>query len=428
MLIVSVAVADEDLVVRTHNGNVFSGKLVEKVVDDHVTLVLATGDIRVVPWKDIDFAPPPPTATPPTSRVPPPLTAVRTRNGSIYYGEIIERVVGAHVTLTMATGVVKTIDWEDIDPSTPALARPTPREPPPSETVRLKGGTIYYGAIVEKVVRDHVTLRSSTGELKTIPWDEIELPEAPVATHKVDITFTSNDGPWKLERYARDLDRFEAVCTTPCFERVDPVGYFRLSAQGVKPTSPFEVARDRDSQIIVARGSRTERAVGILLTIASVPALALGTGLTISELTGAHNDNHTAVDVSTVIVDMTAPAILAAGIVLIATSGAHITVNGHRPAVRARPLAPMAFTSEPGYAPCPPAIAIRLAACSREGTKDTGMPVANASAEPIIRTAELAVTTNIRWPPRERKSFIQRKPALRMLASKPVIADTSIVQ
>ncbi len=45
-----------DETVRLRSGAVYSGHLVEKVPGDHVTLQLATGEIKVIPWADIPAA------------------------------------------------------------------------------------------------------------------------------------------------------------------------------------------------------------------------------------------------------------------------------------------------------------------------------------------------------------------------------------
>lgn len=60
---------------------------------------------------------------------------------------------------------------------------------------------------------------------------------------------------------------------------------------------------------------------------------------------------------------------------------------------------------------------IRARAASRVATNETGIPVANASAEPIIRTTPIEVTTYMRSPPRDRNAFIHANPALRTAAS-----------
>jgi hypothetical protein len=59
------------------------------------------------------------------------------------------------------------------------VSDPTPREPAPIENVTTKNGSVYHGEIIEKVVRDHVTIKLATDEIKTIvgsvtanPWND----------------------------------------------------------------------------------------------------------------------------------------------------------------------------------------------------------------------------------------------------------------
>jgi hypothetical protein len=53
-LVSSIALADVDQLVVLHDGSRFRGTLVELVVNDHVTLKLATGEVRRFAWADVD--------------------------------------------------------------------------------------------------------------------------------------------------------------------------------------------------------------------------------------------------------------------------------------------------------------------------------------------------------------------------------------
>jgi len=56
-LCASSALADE---LKTKDGSTYRGDLVERVNGDHVSLRLASGEVRAVPWSQIDFGSPPP--------------------------------------------------------------------------------------------------------------------------------------------------------------------------------------------------------------------------------------------------------------------------------------------------------------------------------------------------------------------------------
>ena len=47
------------------------------------------------------------------------------------------------------------------------------------ERVSLRNGGVVRGALVEKVPGDHITLKLATGEIRTIPWQDIAESETP---------------------------------------------------------------------------------------------------------------------------------------------------------------------------------------------------------------------------------------------------------
>jgi hypothetical protein len=72
-----------------------------------------------------------------------PLTAwadtetVHLANGSVYSGDLVEKIPGDHVTIKLATGDVKRFEWSDIVPKTPAVQPSAPSlavaAPPPQQ-------------------------------------------------------------------------------------------------------------------------------------------------------------------------------------------------------------------------------------------------------------------------------------------------------
>ena len=54
VLLTGAAMADSEQIVTLHDGSKFRGTLVELVKDDHVTIKLATGEVRKFPWADVD--------------------------------------------------------------------------------------------------------------------------------------------------------------------------------------------------------------------------------------------------------------------------------------------------------------------------------------------------------------------------------------
>ena len=147
-------------------------------------------------------AQPGPAASEPTERT------VVTKDGAMYRGEVLEYVVGSHITLRLDSGESKRIVWDDATqispprprrsqaPSSPPSAPPPspPPSPPPTSqpsggtttttpatsyantgierTVLTKDSVTYHGEVVEYEVSDHVTLKLATGEVKRIGWAE----------------------------------------------------------------------------------------------------------------------------------------------------------------------------------------------------------------------------------------------------------------
>jgi hypothetical protein len=86
---------------------------------------------------------PPPSVIVEQPTPPAPTETVRTKNGAVYHGELVESVPTDHVTLKLATGAIKRIDQADI---VDGLDEPPPaaevREAAPVENVYTKNGSI----------------------------------------------------------------------------------------------------------------------------------------------------------------------------------------------------------------------------------------------------------------------------------------------
>jgi hypothetical protein len=145
-----------------------------------------------------------PSASEPTERT------VVTKDGAMYRGEVLEYVMGSHITLRLDSGESKRIVWDDATqispprprrspsppsapppspPPPPSSPPPSPPSPPPSSggtstpttsyagtgierTVLTKDSVTYHGEVVEYEVSSHVVLKLATGETKRIGWAE----------------------------------------------------------------------------------------------------------------------------------------------------------------------------------------------------------------------------------------------------------------
>lgn len=308
-------------------------------------ILTATGEVQRFDMKDIDPTPPrPPVERPPTSTEPI-YEVVRTKDGSIYYGELVERVVRDHVTVKLETGATKWLAWEDIDPSPLPLPPLSRRDAAPLETVRTVGGTVVRGELVERVIHDHVTLELANGRLRTIDWSdvvrspptsEVRLPRPrPMAQ----VAFSSRSPRASLQRFVEG--RWTAVCNGPCSSRLEERGLYRIAGAGLAPSGAFHLATRNDT--IVARlGRRWERDVGWAFTAASIPALIgstvmVGATLITDGQSGYyyeggryHHPDRTPLDVGTTAVCLASAGLLPLGITLVVLAASHVTLDGRR--------------------------------------------------------------------------------------------------
>jgi hypothetical protein len=263
------------VMIHTKDGSVYYGELVERVEtkgDEHVTVMLTTGVPKRIALKDVD---PSPVSLPvmPYEEHAVPMVTVRTLNGSAYHGELIERVVNEHVVLKLETGDMKTIEWADIDRSPPPPARVVPNEDAPVENVRTKSGSVYHGEIVEKVAHDHVTIRIDTGELKTIAWDDVVRSAQPIVQKpREPVLIADADEPNVFLQHLND-SVFSTVCRIPC-EELSPAGSYRIAGNGVLPTAPFQV--ESSARVFASLTTRGVHTAGVVTGLSSGALMVTG--------------------------------------------------------------------------------------------------------------------------------------------------------
>lgn len=240
----------------------------------------------------------------------------------------------------------------------------TPAHAAGDERVTLKDGSFYRGEILEKVVGDHVTIRLGTGEIKRIPWADVD-PSAPepksatqpaASTRKgVRVHLTADSTGAELQRYRvsttvdvvvatpngsyvgqTDVDLYGPVCAAPCDVEVEPGGTYRIGAPSMVPTDGFQLRPGGDNVITASLSSNFHRSAGKTLTLYSIPVLLVG-GLFYglganSEDTvacaGCANFHKSEMRIAGVLLG-TGAVMLTAGIVLWATSGSSASINGN---------------------------------------------------------------------------------------------------
>ncbi len=241
-----------------------------------------------------------------------------------------------------------------------------------TETVRTKDGSIFRGDLVEKVVNDHVTIKMATGEVKRIEWDDIETkppppppPQKPTkpSGDEVDVSFTSDDPKATLQQYVgsggvtvdyvtpygttlgsgdAELGLFRDVCTSACTQRVSSAGRFRVAGEGLIPTDSFTLQKSGPNQVSASMSSRGKRTAGKVLTIyTGAPFTAIGALVLVAGAVATPGapcagcvDAHASLLLWGGIITGVSVTMLTIGIILWATSGSSATLNGEHVALR----------------------------------------------------------------------------------------------
>lgn len=177
---------------------------------------------------------------------------IDTRDGSSYRGELVERVAGDHVTLKLATGELKRIEWEDI------VAPVAPPTPPPTPAPITKAPRPPAGISVALVANDErARLERYTG------------------TGTVDVNHVTPTGI-TLYTTQRDIDVYADVCGAPCTVRVDPSARYRIGGEGLIPTDGFSLRNGQTNRIEAVLATKAKLTAGKVLTYLGIPLTVLG--------------------------------------------------------------------------------------------------------------------------------------------------------
>ena len=166
--------------------------------------------------------------------------------------------------------------------SSPALAS--------TETVHLNDGSVYEGELVEKVPNDHVTIKLATGEVRRFDWSALapEHAAAPAPTTMPGVTgvvaqppplpprpaklrFTADAKGVLLMRvdtvmnntavYPSTLETETPVCYAPCKADVDANARYYVRGAYVERSRSFSIP-EGDSKLVARTGSSVTRAIG----------------------------------------------------------------------------------------------------------------------------------------------------------------------
>jgi hypothetical protein len=245
--------------------------------------------------------------------------SIQTRNGQLYRGEILERVVGDHVTIRLSTGEIRRIEWADLAPApapTPAPAPPpvvaapppAPVRPPPAARVDFRADT------------------EGTELQQLAAWGSSE-QGTPTGL-----------GIWSSQD---DASCRTTVCRAPCSMMVDPYGRYRVAGPGLLPSASFSLSSPANT-VDARMNSHARRNAGRVLSlfvgmpITLVGVVILGFGAAASSEfsqvpTGAcpqcSNPASTILPIGGVFFGIGLASIVT-GAVLWGTAGTRVVVNG----------------------------------------------------------------------------------------------------
>ncbi len=189
--------------------------------------------------------------------------SVSLKDGSDIQGDLVERVPNDHLTLKLATGEVRRIEWSDIqkieDGSSEARTRPTPR-PAPS-TVSASNDVLVVLDSDKPGARLEAFLGTSTG---------------------VGLAWTSRG----TVPVAVSSEHWASVCTAPCQRLVQPNLEYRVNGDSLVSSDKFVIdGAHSNVRIKATMGSNGTRigaallALGLGLPTLTASAVCLGFGI-----------------------------------------------------------------------------------------------------------------------------------------------------
>lgn len=170
------------------------------------------------------------------------------------------------------------------------------------DTVFLASGGIVRGAVAETRPGDHVTIAMPTGEVRRIPWaevDHVQLGATPSAPPTTAIAAPPPDArkngplvrvhirseqPVLLDRRPAGEETWVPACASPCDADLPLGDVYRLSGAGVRATSEFRLSGAEGGQVELSVDAATKRAWWVGAGIGGLGLVLDGYGLYIALL------------------------------------------------------------------------------------------------------------------------------------------------
>jgi hypothetical protein len=184
--------------------------------------------------------------------------SVTLKDGTELHGEVVERRADDHVTIKLATGEVRRIEWSEltqIESDEPTVA-PTPAPPPPPAVTSSSSEGVHVIVVSN---RENTRLESMTGVSEITGVGFVNGRAAP---------------------YSATATHWQRVCVAPCDKDVEPNREYRLSGDGQVTSSTFVIDGSQSNVTVHAdMGSRGKRAGAVVLLVTGTLTLAASIAL-----------------------------------------------------------------------------------------------------------------------------------------------------
>jgi len=213
------------------------------------------------------------------------------------------------------------------------------------EQLHLRDGAVFQGELVEKIPGDHVTIKLATGETRRVEWSDLVIPDGPGPRQPpavVHVWVTSDRDQTALLRVS-GIGRFgrgffemlEPVCVAPCEVDADANALYQIGGPGVRPSRSFPLPRGESTVgLQVAAGSTAATVGGIILL--SIGTVALTMGSVVAILGATARSDGTGAETAGGITLGAGAALMAAGIVVIANNATDVRTDRGRELARAK--------------------------------------------------------------------------------------------
>jgi hypothetical protein len=194
-----------------------------------------------------------------------------------------------------------------------------------------------------------VTVKLATGVIKTIAWEDIApapprraAKSMPVVEANTSVVFTADGEGVQLQHFDERAHSYVTICTGACEDPVAPRGRYRVAGAGITSSTEFEVAGSSTTVFAKPHPSRPHVAGFAMLATGSVAA-GVAIGLVVAAASASSystsfcdgcpnferttpNDN-TAINVAAATVSVVAGAVLIAGLVLVLATMTSVWVD-----------------------------------------------------------------------------------------------------